>query len=146
MSAYMCTQETIALVAAYVADTAYNPKTCTSMTGDEVAATLWAQNARSVEARYPCDDGDAGPAPTVGKKAQSAARVVQPVAVLKMCGCIEYQSCETGDWPDTLACTLLEAARAKAIRRLPGYEDAPRDLRNWSQINPEAAVSLSAMI
>lgn len=146
MSAYMCTPEKIAIVAAYVGSEAYNHETGFSMVPDEVAAALWKQNVRSVAEQYNDDPISYGQPPTVPTEATSAALTVSPVAILKMASCIEYQSCETEDWLDTVAYNILQRARAKAIRRLPGYESAPREVRQWRDVNPSGSASLSAMI
>jgi hypothetical protein len=49
------------------------------------------------------------------------------VHILKMCACLAYQSCETDDWDKTKAYELLQMIKDAAIRKLPGYEDAPWD-------------------
>ena len=96
------------------------------------ADTLYRENVRSVRHRYPESGRDNLPGPIgdpgfIAIKARDTAHrfPVSPVDVLKMCDCLEYQSCETGDWNDTLACKLLGSIRKAAIRQLPGYDDAP---------------------
>lgn len=41
--------------------------------------------------------------------------------------CLEYQSCETNNWPETEAFHILQGLKDKAIRLLPGY-----DKTKWS--------------
>lgn len=56
------------------------------------------------------------------------AKVLRPVEVLKLIGCIEYQLAEPDDYKRTEAWELLQAIKDCAIRELPGYGDATRDL------------------
>jgi hypothetical protein len=49
---------------------------------------------------------------------------LNPVSILKLCDCLEYQSCETEDYNETVAYRLLNVIRRAAIRILPGYDDA----------------------
>ena len=99
------------------------------------ADVLYAENIRSVLHRYPDDTLDSAPGPidkpesiTVTARDVCAARYrLPPVAILSMCDCLEYQSCETEDWASTPAWRLLNAIRRAAIRALPGYDDAPWD-------------------
>jgi hypothetical protein len=98
------------------------------------ADTLYQENIRSVRARYPDATWDNLPGPTV-KPAHIAIRGrdlfsdvsprPSPVALLKMCDCLESQSSETNDYRLTLAFELLDDIRRAAIRALPGYDDAP---------------------
>lgn len=96
------------------------------------ADTLYAENVRSVECRYPGTGADSLPG-EIFKPASirisandliSARFRVSPVAILKMCDCLEYQSCETDNYRETVAFRLLDSIRGAAIRMLPGYESA----------------------
>jgi len=51
------------------------------------------------------------------------AGVRDPVVILSMVACLNYQSCETDDWQQTAAYNLLEGIKDAAIRALPGYGD-----------------------
>ena len=108
---------------------------CPSELGAIYANVLYAENVRSVSARYPEDTFDSLPGP-IEKPEQIEVNyrhfdhinwVLKPVAILKLCDSLEYQSCETDDWEQTVAHTLLQAIRRAAIRCLPGYDDAPWD-------------------
>jgi hypothetical protein len=63
-------------------------------------------------------------------------RLLPAVALLKLCDCLDYQSCETEDWKQTAAHELLELIRGAAICALPGYEKAP-----WDYYADEAKVA-----
>lgn len=98
------------------------------------ADLLYQENVRSVGTRYPRDSRAELPGPistpehmTVSELelAQFQRDRLPPVLILKMCDCLEYQSCETDDYQDTLAYRLLNAIRKAAIHQLPGYDDAP---------------------
>jgi len=98
------------------------------------ADTLYQENIRSVRARYPSDVWDNLPGPItkplhiiIDSEEECRGCNVTPIEALKMCDCIEYQSCETDDYHTTPAWWLLNGIRRAAIRLLPGYEDA----RGW---------------
>lgn len=88
-----------------------------------VARILYLENVRSVDYRY----GEKNEIDPEYWNIRSYPPVNNPVHILKMCACLEYQSCETPDYRDSLAYLLLTRIRAKAIKSLPGYEDAPWD-------------------
>lgn len=108
------------------------------------ANILYAENIRSVQARYPGDTFEDLPGliqkpdmleVTANESFEQyayAPYVLKPVDILKMANCLEYQSCETNDWRDTLAYRLLLRIKEAAIRLLPGYDDAP-----WEYERPE---------
>ena len=99
------------------------------------ADILYQENVRSVRARYPQDKWDGLPGPiskpihiVLDPIDQTLAKFrLPPVAILKMCDCLEYQSCETEDYRQTVAFELLDRIRRAAIHCLAGYEDAPWD-------------------
>lgn len=140
MSAFICSPSHIGLLAAYAAKT-------DSVIGDWrggnrfdsaqlVARMLTRANIRSVAARYPNDMDGQRPGPCLkdddimDASACYAAHYLEnwpapePVQILKLCGCLDYQSCETNDWPETLAYRQLDYIRGEATRSLPGYENA----------------------
>jgi hypothetical protein len=92
------------------------------------AALLRYENERSVAFRY----GEEAPATYLGEDGAEtanirAARNLQPIDILKMCDCLEYQSCETDNYFTTAAWNLLQFIRRAAIRELPGYDGAVRE-------------------
>ena len=97
------------------------------------ADILYQENIRSVRDRYPSDKWDELPGPieipihiVVAPEDQvKAIYRLPPVSILKMCDCLEYQSCETEDYRQTIAFDLLDNIRRAAIHCLAGYEDAP---------------------
>lgn len=98
------------------------------------ADVLYQENVRSVAYRYEDTPRDKLPGPLAdsGFVGITNRDIVErfrlaPVAILKMCDCLEYQSCETPDYRESVAWNLLGAIRKAAIRELPGYEEAPWD-------------------
>ena len=108
------------------------------------ADLLYQENIRSVLARYPHDTLQSAPGPcdkpehlTVDPRDATLAMYhLKSVAILKLCDGLEYQSCETDEWPMTLACRLLNAIRQAAIQRLPGYEEAPWEYTGQREKEP----------
>lgn len=111
------------------------------------ANILYAENIRSCFARYPSET--LSELPGSGDKPDHievtvhdtivASYRLPAVAILKMCDCLEYQSCETEDYRQTVAWDLLSKIRKAAWQRLPGYEDAP-----WDYITPETRAEWDA--
>ena|SRR3990167_2806110 len=158
MSAYICSQDHFITLAVFAASRRYgrdwqvDPRYIKGLTHSEAkqrgienfnpnelatlyADTLFQENIRSVQTRYPNDKRDELPGPCVlplhivvkHEHFQHRKWVMEPVAILKMCDGLEYQSCESDDWEQTVAYRLLQAIRNAAIHSLPGYEKAPWD-------------------
>jgi len=151
MSAYIVNPEHIGVLAAYAAvnDCAiYEWRMSDNiLTAQNVAKGLVLENIRSVAHRYPDDKDGQRPGPCLkdadiveacqiyaghfakrlGGVIVMAEDVLEPVQVLKLVRSLDYQSCETEDWPMTLAARQLDWIMGEAISRLPGYEDA-----DWS--------------
>ena len=138
MSAYICNPEHFGLLAAYYA----TKENKGSEFAERAAHILALENIRSVATRYPDDKDGQRPGPCMyDDEICLAARVwakcyfnrlpafTSPVAILGMCSCLDYQSCETEDWRSTKAFGLLCQIESCATRQLPGYDDAPW---NWS--------------
>ena len=99
------------------------------------ANVLYAENIRSVGHRYAEDTLESMPG-LINKPNHieishndtiRAIYRLKPVELLKMCDCLEYQSCETDGYRQTVAFELLDRIRGAAIKALAGYEDAPWD-------------------
>lgn len=92
------------------------------------ATVLYRENAHSVNARY-SESGGEDRVMNIPYNVLHTARFsilpkMRAVDILKMCDCLEYQSCETDDYRESVAYHLLSSIRASAIRELPGYNDA----------------------
>lgn len=114
-----------------------------------IARILWRENVASVIYRYPDCAGDYAAAPgwpegfeeselaaSITTGACTYPRVTNPVHILKMVSCYEYQSCEHPDWPTSFAHELCDRIRRAAISALPGYEAAPWEYRDPQDAAP----------
>lgn len=121
----------------------FNPHELATLYAD----TLFQENIRSVRTRYPNDKRDDLPGPCIlplhmivqTSHFNDCRWVLDQVAILGMCAGLEYQSCETEDWEQTVAHRLLRAIEKAAIRALPGYDKAP-----WDYVAPTKAEILAA--
>lgn len=84
----------------------------------ELGQILLDENYRSVNHRYHGDEAEPH------KLAFKRVSVISPVQMLKCIQCLNYQSCETDDWDDTLAYKVLRCMSSIAIGKLDGYEEA----------------------
>jgi hypothetical protein len=104
----------------------------------EIGRILLDENERSVRHRYPDSDVDELPG-TIGQNAANykfrrwpARAPLAALTILKACDGFDYQACETDDYNQSIARSIIDAIRGYAIRRLPGYADAP----GWSMGRP----------
>lgn len=120
MSAFVCSEQHIGALARYMAE-ADRP-------WDEAFARtfrlLMDENIASVCHRYH-DDDPSEYAYVVTEDTYNASPVLtDPVQVLGLCNCLEYQSCEDADaYYDSPAWAMLNRIRCKAIDQLPGVHD-----------------------
>ena len=125
MSAFIVSQKHIATIANFAVKHAtwLDDHRATEADFDYIYKTLAAEKVRSVCERYPADSA-AEYADFLRPTLCGKTPPVSPVAVLKLCDCLSYQSSESTDWETTAACQLLRRIRDEAINLLPGYEDA----------------------
>lgn len=144
MSAYICNPEHFGILAAYAAtneciirewEQNRGPGS-TIKNAQVVASGLALENIRSVAHRYPNDKDGERPGPCLldADIVEAAAiyagyfvkhpQFITPVQILRLIDCLDYQSCETDDWPQTLAYRQIDWLRSSAIRKLQGYDDA----------------------
>ncbi len=140
MSAYIVNPEHLGILGAYAA---LQRVVITQWSDDQsvksaqqVAIGLARENIRSVAARYPGDLDGQRPGPGLkDAEIEEAAAIyaghffthpqrVTPTQILKLVDGLDYQSCETDDWPQTLAFRQLGWIRGAATRSLPGYDQA----------------------
>jgi hypothetical protein len=100
----------------------------TSETAEQWGATLLAENRRSVNWRYAEEEIEA---PYVFTE---YAGQFNPVAILSAINCYEYQACEHPGWKTSEARAFCEALRSRMIRMLPGYGNAPWEVRDAAQV------------
>ena len=90
------------------------------------ANILLAENYRSLRARY--GDAEIPHKVTVTLGEVLRTDLIPAVNILHSLACFEYQACESDDWDTTDAYKICDQVRREAIKRLPGYDDAP-----WGQ-------------
>ena len=96
----------------------------TASNAEEIGQILVDENYRSVSARYSGNTEEYfGKAPHYKFKRRNV--LPDAITMLKACNCYDYQACETNNWKESVAFKIVEAIKEHAIRRLPGYDDAP---------------------
>lgn len=126
MSAFVCSKKHVAALANYAVAKKVWLGGKSAGPGDfkAIYETLAAENVRSVCHRYD-DDKPENYADFVNARGVKPEVIVDPVSIIKLAQCLDYQSCETDDWKDTQACRILKGVIAAAIDALPGYQEAP---------------------
>jgi len=155
MSAFICSDEHfVELAASMAGETSHFPYAFPGQfaEGDtdaqrctRIANILKNENVRSVQYRYnhrEADDlpGAASDQLVVTQQDINMREVTDPVHILGMCRCLDYQSCENEDWDGTLAFKVLHQIRCEAITKLPGMENAP-----WDYSRPRQSPALSSV-
>lgn len=83
----------------------------------ELGQRLWDENLRSVNFRYREQTE-----PVVYKHKMVPS--ISAVQILKAIHCLSYQSCESNDWEETQAYSVLKQIESSAVRNVPGYDEA----------------------
>jgi hypothetical protein len=89
-----------------------------------VFEVLKRENMRSVRIRY----NESAPAGYLGWFDPTIANI-DPIQTLKAINCLDYQSCEFGEWDTSLARKYLDGIASACIHELPGYEAAQWELQ-----------------
>ncbi len=96
-------------------------------------ALLVAENRRSVNHRYNEDEIEEP------YEFTRYAGTFNAVAILKAISCYEYQSCEHPEWEASEAKSFCDALRTDQIHKLTGYDKAPWEVTDASQVTIGAA-------
>jgi len=96
----------------------------TRANAEETGRILLSENVRSVLYRYGGRIGDDERQAATSYRFAYAVRPRSPVQVIKAVHCLDYQSCETEDWENSIAWRICQAIMANVTSRLPGYEAA----------------------
>ncbi len=94
-------------------------------TAGGVGTMLLAENRRSVDHLYAEDGIEPDDAYEYPRSPISVPARRDPVHVLSLISGYEYQACEHAEWQSSEAHAFCHALRARMIRSLPGYDDAP---------------------
>jgi hypothetical protein len=84
-----------------------------------VAGILYTANVESVNHRYSEDDV------SIGFTFKLVTKQPDALTIIKLCHCLAYQSNEVPEYDRTIGAAIISAIQDKAIRALPGYDDAP---------------------
>lgn len=145
MSAFMCSDRHLGILAAYAVahvleaipyalrhelerDGFEHRPGATRRTISRVASMLLSENLRSLAHRYPRDHhlgAAAYDAFDLPRTIEAEAIMTPAVHIIKACHCYAYQACEHPGWEGSDAKELVSAIESHAVRRLPGYADAP---------------------
>lgn len=97
-----------------------------------IASVLYAENVRSVNARYKSAD------PAHGFVFKRVVNVLNPIDVIKGCHGYGYQACEAEGYEESEAFAIVAAIAQSAIRSLPGYEESNAWCIDGPEFNKEA--------
>ena len=111
MSAFMCSPHHINSIASFGTN---DPKIIRERT-----KILTEANIASLVCRY----GSRHEKETPQKSTKAPVR--DPVVILKLCACFDYQACEVEDYHSTPAARMVDDIRHEAINELAGYAEAP---------------------
>ena len=151
MSAYICDPSVFGILAAYAVENRCvipewrHGKRSDSriQTAEQVARGLARENIRSVITRYPnSQDGNRPGSPLLDADIETAAAIyaryfiehpqkLTAAQVIRLCGCLDYQSCETDDWEETLAYQQLQRIGSTVMPGPAGY-----DIGRWAFTQP----------
>jgi hypothetical protein len=127
MSAFICNFEHLAVIANYAisARVWLNELQRPSERNDyaHIYKTLARQNVDGVCARY--GENPSQYNAVLQPQGRSTSVPDSPVCVLKLCDGYEYQCSESPRYNASEACDIVRRVRGHAIRRLPGYDEAP---------------------
>lgn len=101
-----------------------NPSRCLDIAGNEqeTCDILLAENVASFNYRY-------NETVEEGMVYDAFATSLRAIDVIKACHCLEYQSCEHDGWATSTAKVIVAAIEGAASRALPGYDDAPWEIK-----------------
>jgi hypothetical protein len=98
-----------------------------NQTPTHAANTLYAENVRSVNSRY----NERSKTQYDRFRFVPVQDLPDAIGIIKLCHCLQYQSCEHKGWDKSEAKKLLQAIEEYAMRALPGFEKA-YNAAEWS--------------
>ena len=123
MSAFVCGNSHVTALAAYIIRNNIRPywsgASFIFKDADEAGRVLHAENVASVNHRYREDD-----VPNFKLCPIASRKHYEPIQIIKMARCLEYQSCEHSRWKTSLAKETLDAICAHAVTKIKGYDSA----------------------
>ncbi len=93
----------------------------------EVGQLLMNENYRSVNYRYREKDVPPpyGFREVISIKRGGQNHILTAIDIIKVCNCLEYQSCEHDGWDKSWAKAFLDRVVENSLHKLPGYDAAP---------------------
>jgi hypothetical protein len=91
---------------------------------EETGRILLAENVRSVNYRYRGELDDDEKNAAASYRFTQFARRLSPVQLIVAVHCLDYQSCETEDYENSIAWRICQAIISAACHQLPGYDSA----------------------
>jgi hypothetical protein len=89
---------------------------------EKLGQILVDQNYRSVNERY--NETNKSPRFVFKFNPLPMVALKNIVQIFKACDCYDYQACETDDYYDTKARSIIDEIRDHLISQLPGYDEA----------------------
>ena len=86
---------------------------------ERIAGLLYTANVESVNSRYSEDEI------SDDFRFERMRTLPEPLTIIKLCHCLDYQSNEVSDYEKTIGAAILRTIENAAIRALPGYDAAP---------------------
>ncbi len=130
MSMYLVANEHIRELAVFYANHQWDRKHGQSQVADanRIAKQLASGNLQSAIARYGLEHGLGDfNGLTVTMCDLTHPKVNNPLDILSMVACYDYQACEPEDYKESETCKLVRSIQDMAIRALPGFDKAIRD-------------------
>lgn len=132
MSAYMCSERQLTILAAYAVVHCHDaiPYSMRASESDartmsRVFSMLVTENLASLAARYPADTSGEATFDAYQLQRKAVTERLPALHIIKLCHHYAYQSCEHDGWKASHARKLIQAIEAHAVCNLPGYDDAP---------------------
>jgi hypothetical protein len=124
MSAFVCSKSHIAAIASFAVSKQVWTGTGSAKLADykSIYKALAEANVRSVCHRYADDSADNYS--DLLRVPKHSPVQYSPIQIVKLCDCLDYQSCETEDWRESPECKLLENIKQAAVCSIPGYDEA----------------------
>lgn len=157
MSSYMVDDATVNAIAAWAHDTGWRPENIGpgatkgeqwdhaqgredrrgEMLQQTIGRVLLLANACGQRDRYGDDE-----LARAAEYSYNYRHCPNPVHILKVCQCFDYQACEWRGYHGSLAEAIVRWVRNAAITKLPGYDDAPWGLHDHDAPTAEPVSTL----
>lgn len=141
MSAYMCSERQLTILAAYAVKHCQHALSYEmrqevdgnfehkpggyDRTVGRVFTMLVSENLASLAYLYPSDKSGEATFDSYEPVAAARRETLPALHIIKLCHNYAYQACEHPGWKDSAARKLIDSVESHAVHHLPGYDDAP---------------------